>query len=251
MITMSTESDYTLAGREVGRARFISVPLVRPAPLRQGVYEAMVEMIINRSVLPGEHLVEKDLAAQLGVSRQPVREALQRLQAEGWVDLRPSLGAFVHTPTEDEADQLLAVRTLLEAESGRLAAGAATEGHVQRLWELWRAGLNALAHGDTDALVTANADLHSYVMSMSLNSVLAELNALVDRRVRWYYAPLALGRGEDAWEEHAEIIRAIAAGNEDQAGELMRKHTERTRSMVARALKDGPQLTGQRSGDHG
>ncbi len=243
---MSTESDDAGAARRPGRARFISVPLVRPAPLSQGVYEALVESIINLSVLPGEHLAEKDLAVQLGVSRQPVREALQRLQAEGWVDLRPGLGAYVHMPTENEADQLLTVRTLLEAESGRLAAGATTEGHVKKLWELWQAGLDALEHEDTEALVTANADLHFYVMSMSRNSVLAELNALVDRRVRWYYAPLALGRGEQSWEEHAEIIHAIAAGDEDQAGELMRKHTERTRAMVARAFKDRPQSTSQR-----
>jgi DNA-binding GntR family transcriptional regulator len=120
----------------------------------------------------------------LGISRQPVREALQRLQSEGWVDLRPSLGAHVHMPTEHETNQLLAVRTLQEAEAARLAAGAATEEHVQQLWELWRAGLDTLASGDTDALVTANADLHSYVMSMSGNSVLAELNELVDRRLR-------------------------------------------------------------------
>ena len=58
---------------------------------------------------------DEDLAAHLGVSRQPVREALQRLHNEGWVDLRPALGAFVHVPTEEEADQLLSTRTLLEA----------------------------------------------------------------------------------------------------------------------------------------
>lgn len=246
---MSAASDEVGAARRDGRPRFVSVPLVRPAPLRQAVYDAMVEMIILRQVLPGEHLVEKELAAQLGVSRQPVREALQRLQAEGWVDLRPSMGAYVHLPTEQEADQLLNVRTLLEAESGRLAAGATTEAHVERLWELWRAGVNALAHEDTDALVTANADLHSYIMSMSQNSVLAEINALVDRRVRWYYAPLALGRGEEAWNEHAEVIRAIAAGDQDKAVELMRHHTERTRTMVAGAFPDRPQSTPQH-GEH-
>src|SRR5258708_37270649 len=101
-------------------------PVERPAPLREAVYNALVEMIITAELQPGEHLVENDLAAQLGVSRQPVREALQRMQTEGWVDLRPALGAFVHVPTEDEADQLLAARTLLETESARLAAEHAT-----------------------------------------------------------------------------------------------------------------------------
>jgi len=195
------------------------------------VYDALAEMIINRSLLPGEHLVEHELAVQLGISRQPVREALQRLQSEGWVDLRPGQGAFVHTPTEDEADQLFAVRTLLEAESGRLAAGAANKNDVQRLWELWQAGIDALASGNTDALVTANADLHAFVLSMSKNAILIELSESVDRRVRWYYAPLAQTRGQQAWDEHAELIRAIAAGEGDKACDIMRAHTERTRSM--------------------
>src|SRR4051812_39039814 len=68
----------------------------RPAPLRQAVYEALVELIVNRTLMPGQHLVEVELAEYLGVSRQPVREELQRLQTEGWVDLRPAQGAFVH-----------------------------------------------------------------------------------------------------------------------------------------------------------
>src|SRR6202171_2732159 len=126
--------------RSEATARTVRPPLERPAPLRQAGYDALAEMIIARDLQPGEHLVENELAAQLGVSRQPVREALQRLQSEGWVDLRPALGAFVHIPTDAEADQLLAVRTLLEAESARLAAGRATPEQVEHLWELQRTG---------------------------------------------------------------------------------------------------------------
>ena len=83
----------------------VRAPLERPAPLREAAYDALVEMIITRELQPGQHLVENELAVQLGVSRQPVREALQRLQSEGWVDLRRALGAFVHVPTDAEADQ--------------------------------------------------------------------------------------------------------------------------------------------------
>src|SRR4030081_1668818 len=121
-------------------------------------------MIVTRELQPGEHLVENELAAQLGVSRQPVREALQRLQTEGWVDLRPALGAFVHVPTDAEADQLLAVRTLLEAESARLAAQNATPEQVDQLWDVQRSGEVALAADDQEGLVTANAALHANVV---------------------------------------------------------------------------------------
>src|SRR6478672_2119866 len=188
-------------------------PVERPAPLREAVYDALVEMIITAELQPGEHLVENDLAAQLGVSRQPVREALQRMQTEGWVDLRPALGAFVHVPTEDEADQLLAARTLLETESARLAAAHATADQLQHLWTLHRRGEAALAADDQEGLVAANASLHSHIVSMSRNKVLADLIGSVDRRVRWYYLPIARVRGKAAWDEHAELIEAIAEGN--------------------------------------
>ncbi|GAB3975937.1 GntR family transcriptional regulator [Plantactinospora veratri] len=235
------------AGGNGGRRRLASArrepraarqPLERPAPLRQAVYDVIAEMIINRELRPGEHLVENELAAQLGVSRQPVREALQRLQSEGWVDLRPALGAFVHVPTEEEADQLLATRTLLESESARLAARQATPEQIERLRELQAAGEKALHDDDQVELVDANAALHAYVVEMSGNKVLAELIAMVDRRVRWYYSPIARSRGREAWDEHAELIEVIASRNGRRAGELMRKHTERTRESYHQRRKE-------------
>lgn len=211
----------------------------RPVPLRQAVYDAIAEMIITRVLQPGEHLVETELATQLGVSRQPVREALQRLQTEGWVDLRPAQGAFVHVPTDEEADQLLAVRALLEGESALLAAHRSGPEDVERLWELQRAGEQALSTDDREALVAANANLHAYIVQMSGNRVLAEHIAMVDRRVRWYYTPIARLRGGKAWEEHAAIIKAVAEGNAKRAGDLMRRHAERTRSMYASQQGEG------------
>ncbi|MDX2708270.1 GntR family transcriptional regulator [Streptomyces sp. PA03-6a] len=202
--------------------------VARPAPLRQAVYDALIELIINGSLTPGQHLVEAELADHLGVSRQPVREALQRLQTDGWVDLRPAQGAFVHSPTEEEAAQLLGVRSVLETYSARLAAENAKPEDVERLWELQKEGVEALAGGDVERLVTANTALHSFITSIAANAVLAELISQVSRKVRWYYTPIAKPRGKDAWNEHAQLIKAIAKGDGDRAGEIMRKHTERT-----------------------
>ncbi|GAA3432963.1 GntR family transcriptional regulator [Kutzneria kofuensis] len=201
----------------------------RPAPLRQAVYEALIELIVNRTLQPGQHLVEIELAEYLGVSRQPVREALQRLQTEGWVDLRPAQGAFVHTPTEEEADQLLSVRSVLETHSAKLAAGRATPADVDLLRDLQEDGVKALADLDVHRLVEANANLHAFITKLSGNAVLAELIGLVDRRVRWYYTPIAQPRGEDAWAEHEQLIEAIAAGDSEEASRIMTVHTERTR----------------------
>ncbi|GAB3472765.1 GntR family transcriptional regulator [Nocardiopsis coralliicola] len=217
---MSPRSTSTPTGN--GRVR-------RPVPLREAVYESLLDLITTRALPPGRHLVETELAAYLGVSRQPVREALQRLSNEAWVDLRPGYGAFVHTPSESEADQLLAVRALLETESARLAALHAAGGDVERLRQSCRRGAALAAGGEVEEAVAANADFHRAVTEASGNRVLAELAAQVDRRVRWYYAPIARHRGPASWDEHAAIIDAVAAGDSLAAATLMNTHTERTR----------------------
>ncbi|GAB3450057.1 GntR family transcriptional regulator [Streptomonospora sediminis] len=215
-------------------------PVQRPAPLRDSVYDALLELITRRRLPPGRHLVESDLAEQLGVSRQPVREALQRLSNEGWVDLRPGYGAFVHQPSESEADQLLAVRALLETESARLAAGAATAEGVGRLRELWRSGMEGLERGDTDAVVDRNAELHRCIVELAGNQVLAGLAGQVARRVRWYHGLVVQRRGRESWEEHAAIIDAIEAGDTERAAALMREHTEATRVAYHEQAADDP-----------
>jgi DNA-binding GntR family transcriptional regulator len=203
--------------------------IARPVPLRESVYSAILDMIVSRNLQPGQHLVESELAVMLGVSRQPVREALQWLKNDGWVDLRPGLGAFVHTPTVEEADQLLAVRSLLETESARLAAKNVTEEGIERLRDVCRQGFAALEAEDVATMVALNAELHAAVMRMSGNDVLVELAAQVDRRVRWYYTPVARHRGAQSWQEHSDLIDAIAAGDADRAGAVMAAHTEHTR----------------------
>lgn len=204
-------------------------PVQRPVPLRESVYEALLDLIVRRRLPPGQHLVETELAEWLGVSRQPVREALQRLSNEGWVDLRPGYGAFVHEPTESEAEQLLAVRALLETEAAMLAADNSEAEDVQRLRDLWRDGVAALERGDYDTVLDANAELHRMITDLSGNRVLADLAAQVARRVRWYYALVVQYRGRESWDEHAQIIDAIATGDRDTAGRLMREHTDATR----------------------
>lgn len=215
-----------------GPARALRGPVARPVPLRHVVFDALVEMIINRELASGEHLGEGELADQLGVSRQPVREAFQQLQAEGWVDLRPGQGAFVHAPTDKEAQDLLGVRGVLESESARLAAKVRSDGDVAELWKLWDDGQKAVAAEDLEAMVRANAAFHACIMRIADNAVLAELGRLVDRRVRWYFTPIARSRGAASWDEHSELIKAIAAGDAVLAGELMLAHTERTRQTA-------------------
>lgn len=205
-------------------------PLQPPATLRQSAYESLVELVISGRLRPGQHLVEADLARQLGVSRQPVREALHRLHAEGWVDLRPNQGAFVHVPTDREVDDLLDVRELLEVQTVRLAARAADAAAVARLRDICDQGAAALDAGDTERFVAVNNEFHTALAEVAGNAVLADLVAIVGRRVHWFYRLVAPVRAAGSAAEHREIIEAIAAGDEDRAAAAARSHTERTRS---------------------
>lgn len=202
----------------------------RPTPLRESVYEALTEMIIDGTLERGRHLVEVELAGILGVSRQPVREALQRLNNEGWVDLRPGFGAMVHVPAEDEVDQLLAARAALESESARLAARHASKDAVARLRELCKIGAGFHEGGDIDGAVRTNGELHSLITEMSGNRFLVDFAGQVDRRVRWYYTPVAPVRGAASWREHTRLVKAISDADEDKAAQIMREHTEHTRT---------------------
>src|SRR5215510_4804512 len=205
-------------------------PVARPMPLRHSVYEALAELVVAGRLRAGQHLVETELARQLGVSRQPVREALHRLEAEGWVDLRPNQGAFVHVPTDEEVDQLLDVRELLEAEAARLAVTAATADDIARLRVICREGEAAVEAGDTGRFVTVNTEFHEELARLAGNHVLAELADIVGRRVRWYYREVAPARGHDSCAEHREMVAAIEAGDTERASSIARKHTERTRT---------------------
>jgi len=211
-------------------------PLQRPVPLRQSVYDALIDLIVSGELPPGQHMVETDLARHLGVSRQPIREALHRMEAEGWVDLRPSQGAFVHVPTDSEVDELLDVRALLEAETGSLAARAASPGQVARLREICAEGQAAAEQGDVGRAVAANDSFHAEIAAIAGNSVLAELADIVGRRVQWYYRMVAPVRAHDSWAEHREMIDAIEQADAGQAELLARRHTDRTRNAYHAVL---------------
>ena len=211
----------------------------RPTPLRESVYEALTEMIIDGTLERGRHLVEVELAGMLGVSRQPVREALQRLNNEGWVDLRPGFGAMVHVPAEDEVDQLLAARAALESESARLAARNPDKDAVARLRELCKVGATLQETGDIDGAVRTNGELHGLITQMSGNRFLVDFAGQVDRRVRWYYTP---GRTGSRWRL---LARAHPAGEGDQ-----RRRRGQGRADHARAHRAHPQGVPRPPGRH-
>ena len=231
----------TCAKRSIVRAKYrretmtvaMIRPLQRPVPLRQSVYDALIDLIVGGELPPGQHMVETDLgpAARRRQAADPRGAAPHG--GRGWVDLRPSQGAFVHVPTDSEVDELLDVRALLEAENGQARRGSTAArarrpatAQLARLREICREGQAAAEADDFGSAVAANNAFHAEIAVIGGNAVLAELADIVGRRVQWYYRMVAPARGHGSWAEHAEMIDVIEAGDPERAQALARKHTE-------------------------
>ncbi len=222
-----------------------AAPVNRAAPLRVQVAGTLRELIVSGRLERGRHLVESDLAQALGVSRQPVREALQDLARDRWVELRPSFGAFVHTPTAQEVDDVFRVRSALEAEAAaraaaRVGAGVVGKADLRDLHRIVQDGASAADRCEEARIVERNSSFHGHVVAMSGNQVLAELAAAIEGRVRWYFATIATARAAHSWSEHAEVVDAIMAGGEEAAATLMRAHCERSRQVLQEMLWPAP-----------
>jgi DNA-binding GntR family transcriptional regulator len=126
---------------------------------------------------------------------------------------------------------------------------------VAALRVTWQTGAAAVESGDVAAAVAANNDFHAAVAEIAGNTVLAQLSEIVGRRVRWYYRKVAPARGHEPWSEHAQLVAAIEAGDEDQAAALARVHTERTRTAyhdpaVPAAATSPPRGSHAKAGRH-
>lgn len=222
---MDTGIDIASASSEPPIERLTPVPA-----LSQRVHLTLERLIITRQLQPGMRLVEGDLAQNLGVSRGPIREALQRLAQDGFVELRPRQGAFVHEPTTEEIDNFYDVRRVLEAESARLAALHITEEGANRLRECLARAEVSLAHRKDPA--TTVEDLHKIIATVGRNQLLSQYLSLLSKRADWYMAPFEPQRRRRAWDEHKVIVDAIIAGDPKKAVAAMIAHVDSGREQL-------------------
>ncbi|VEG51826.1 transcriptional regulator [Mycolicibacterium aurum] len=209
-----------------------SIPAIQQGPvLRERVYSTLEDLIVRRVLQPGERLLENELAAALGVSRNPVREALTMLARTGWVDIHPRTGAYVHAPTPDEIDDFFDMRTLLESYAAERAASRVTAEQLDVLEEIWREGVSAVESGDVQGIVSANSAFHDRISEWSGNGMLHSTLSMMKKRVRWYFSSVADVRGMASWNEHRRIIDALRARDAAHASTLMRAHTMATADM--------------------
>lgn len=151
--------------------------------LRERVYAELRERIIEAEYPAGTRLVEREVAEELRVSRVPVREAMQRLESEGFLSVRPRRGSVVTDCGPEDAEHLFDVRENLEGLAARLAARHARPEELRALEELLARARRAAESGRLREAVSLNADFHRAVVELSGNPLLVELMAPLDSRL--------------------------------------------------------------------
>lgn len=192
--------------------------------MQKDAYTLIVEAIEAGTYKPGDRLVESELAELFGVSRTPVREALQRLETQAMLS-RDGRSLVVATLDHNQLAELYAVRTELEGLAARLAARHATEEEVRVLQRMVREDM-ALLGGDPRALSRANRRFHKQIHLASHNRFLVQQLDLVHRSMalmdKTSFA--AEGRDEVALAEHEAIVTAIAERDGDAAYNALKTH---------------------------
>lgn len=201
--------------------------------------EAIEERIATGVYAPGKHLDETELAGEFGVSRTPIREALIQLNSAGLIEMRPRRGAIVSEIAPQRLLEMFELMAELEAMCGRLAARRLSAAEEAALLAAHRACEAARDAGDPDAYFRLNEVFHHSIYAASHNGFLAEQAAQLHRRLR-PYRRLQLrirDRLKASFSEHDGIVRAIVAGDGEQAAELLRRHItvqgERFADLVA------------------
>lgn len=190
---------------------------IRHLPLRHAVLEEIRDRITDGRYEQGVRLFEDQIAAELGVSRNPVREALQALELEGFVEIEPRRGARVAIVTTERASELFEVRGALEGLMARLAAARRSEEELAMLRAIVAEGQHAVQAGDRSALPELNTRFHESLGTVARNELLAHTIQQLSHVIQWVYAGSLARRSNDSWAEHAAIVAAIAAGDADAA----------------------------------
>jgi DNA-binding GntR family transcriptional regulator len=204
--------------------------------LSHQVFADLELAIINRDYPPGTHLIEEEIAAQMGVSRQPVREAFRMLQRAGWIEVAPYAGARVRFPQLQEMRAVFELRHRLGQFAAELAATRATPDQQALLRRLVDDGTAAVERGDTYALAELNWDFHRMLASCTHNEPLQRTLDELDKQLRWHFAATTTARGRDSWAEHAQIVDAVLAGEAQKAAQLTFEHSRRSEDAYMREL---------------
>ncbi len=206
---------------------------------QKDAYTLILEAIDMGIYKPGDRLVESDLAEQFGMSRTPIREALQRLETQSLLT-RDGRSLIVASLDHNQLAELYVVRAQLEALAANLAARHATDEEVRVLRDMVEDDRKLM--DDPQAMARANRRFHKQIHLASHNRFLVQQLDLVHRSMALMATTslAAAGRPEDAIKEHDSIVSAIEARDSETAGEALKAHI--SKAFVTRLKLDSGEV---------
>jgi DNA-binding GntR family transcriptional regulator len=208
--------------------------------MQEIVYNTIKERILKGGYSPGQRLITNDLATELGVSRMPVREALQRLEAAtGLVTLIPHKGAVVNVVSEDDIIEVFQMRVVLEGLAARLACPNMDRKQIDELAKI-NAKINE--HGQEiggESFLDLNQEFHRQIWNAAnAPRLVATLKALYDASRGYRYISINIpGRLKEVVREHRAIIAAFRKRDAGAAEKSVNEHYRKTLDWLARRLK--------------
>jgi DNA-binding GntR family transcriptional regulator len=205
--------------------------------LEKTTYEQIKQKILKGEYAPAQRLVETNLAQDLGVGRHKVRAALDRLHADGLVQIEPNRGATVKSLELAEVLDILIAREALEAGVAYLAAARIEANQIQQLEECLDIMQKALREGEYDRYSATNRRFHQVIYAASGNKTLPELIiSLQQRLVRLQLRAILIpGRPEKSLAEHEALFQALQARDADAAERAARAHLSSLRTAIQKA----------------
>jgi GntR family transcriptional regulator, rspAB operon transcriptional repressor len=210
--------------------------LDRRHSLREQIYLIVRTLILTGAIKPGETIDEKDIAAQLSISRTPVREAVKKLSDEHLVEIVAQSATRATRINRHEIEESYLIRRALEVESASQAASRITQQDTDRLSYILHTHARAIERRQYVEAIKADDEFHAYIAMISdlprLWKTIEISKAQIDR-CRHMMLPRA-GQAEATLDQHREIIRALNGGDPERAGAAMRAHLDSAyRSAVA------------------
>ena len=206
-------------------------------PLSASVVQALRTEIIDGKFAVGDRLKEDVLAARFGVSRVPVREALQQLESEGFVVIEKFKGASVSHRSQADVIELMQVRRGLEALAATLAGERSGGEMADELRQVIDRGRQARDDRAVDLLPPLIMEFHEVVARASGNSHLAQMLRDLLQKIAWGFELDIVGRIESSWADHSAIAEAILAGSGPTAGYLMGEHIIKDERLYRQAIE--------------
>ncbi len=202
-------------------------------PLREVVSETLRQAIQDGVLKPGERLMEIPLAEELGVSRTPIREAIRKLELEGFVVMVPRRGTYVANISLKDITQVFEIRSALEELAAGLAAERITAEEIETLERMLVEIGDHMENKDMESVVAADVEFHEVLYRASRNERLADI--VHNLREQTY-------RLRKTWEEHRQLVEAIASHNATQARKLAQIHMEHSEQTLLKGMEESQEF---------